>query len=142
MSSTSGSDLDTNLSPSPIETLRRVVGDAYAAIRSAEANKALATVSLEQLIGDQILRNGDSDRSNASQFDPYTLDPNKDQPASEENIVRANTPSGADTGRPTKLDRVLAIVNQFEAVVSQIKELSPTEVAEYEEYSEQADSTF
>jgi hypothetical protein len=125
-----------------METLRRVIGDAYTAIRSDEANKALATVSLEQLIGDQILRNGDSARSNASQFDPYSLDPNKDQPASTENIVRANTPSGADTQRPTKLDRVLAIVNQFDAVVEKIKELSPTEVAEYEEYSDQADSTF
>lgn len=143
MSSTTAvgsSETDTNLSPSPVETLRRVVSDAYAAIRSDEANKALATVTLEQLIGDQILRNGDSARSNAAQFDPYSLDPNSEPPASQENIVRANTPSGADTGRPTKLDRVLAIVNQFDAVVEKIKELSPTEVAEYEEYSDGADS--
>lgn len=132
---------DTNLVPSHMENLRRVVSDAYAAIRSDEANKALATVSLEQLIGDQILRNGDSERSNASKFDPYGFDPNSEPPASEENIVRANTPSGADTQRPTKLDRVLAIVNQFDAVVEKIKELSPTEVAEYEEYSDEADAT-
>lgn len=141
MSSTSGSETDANLTPTPMETLRRVVGDAYAAIRSDEANKSLATVSLEQLIGDQIIRNGDSDRSNASKFEPYSLDPSKEVPASNENTVRANTASVTDTGRPTKLDRVLAIVNQFEATVEKIKELTPTEVAEYEEYSDGTDST-
>lgn len=131
--------VEANLEPDHGKKLRAAVADAYSFIRSMEANAAIATVTLEQLMGDQILRNGESERSNKSKYDPYSYDPTEDEAASEEPVKRANYPSGSDTERPTKLDRVLAIVNNIKDVVSQIKELDPTEVEGEEAYSDVAD---
>ena len=122
----------------PAKRLASVVADAYAFIRSEEMNAAIATVTIEQLMLDQIARNGDSERSNKAQYDPYSHDPSKEEPASEEPTKRANFPSGSDTGRPTKLDRVLAIVNNIGDVVSQIKQLEVDEVVKAETWSEDA----
>jgi hypothetical protein len=122
----------------PAKRLASVVADAYAFIRSEEASAAIAEVTLEQLINDQILRNGDSERSNKSKYDPYSYDPKKTEAASEEPTKRANFPGGSDTGRPTKLDRVLAIVNNIADVVSQIKSMEVDEVVKEETWSEKA----
>ena len=70
--------------------IREVLSDAYAFIRSAEANAALATVTLDELIGDQINRNGDTDRSNAAQYNPYSFKAGKDAPEGIEPTDRAN----------------------------------------------------
>ena len=126
--------IDANLEPSVSKKLRNVIADAFSAIRGAEANKALATVSLEQLIGDQIARNGESDSSNGNQFNPYDYDTSGDSPASREPDERANFLGAADTGRPTKLDFVLAIKNEISDVIKQVKDLPPSEVAEADEY--------
>lgn len=122
--------------PSKSRRLREVLSDAYTFIRSAESNRALATVTLEELMGDQIKRNGDSDSSNSSQYNPYSYEPDKNKPASEEPEKRANFLGGSDTGRPTKLDMLLAIKNELEAVVKEVKNSQPLEVAGREEYSD------
>jgi hypothetical protein len=126
--------INVNLEPSVSKKLRNVIADAFSAVRSAEANKALATVTLEQLIGDQILRNGESGKSNGNQFNPYDYDTSGDTPASREPSERANFLGGADTGRPSKLDFVLAIKNEISGVIQQIKDLPPSDVAEGEDY--------
>ena len=126
---------DEGAETTPGRRLRAAISDAFAFIRSAEANQAFATVTLEELMNDQINRNGDSDRSNAAQYDPYSYDPEKVEPSSAEPAERANFLGGADTGRPTKLDRVLALVNSIEDIVKQIKDKEPVDVADPEEYT-------
>jgi hypothetical protein len=128
-----------NLKPSTSKKLREAVADAFVFIRSAEANQAIATVSLEQLMGDQIIRNGESERSNASQYDPYSFNPKKKESASSKAQPRANFLSATDTNMATKLDRLLAITNNIEKIVSEIKRMQPVDVASAEEYTDVAD---
>lgn len=128
-----------NLEPSAGKRLRAAVNDAFAFIRSAEVNAAIASVTLEQLMGDQILRNGESERSNAAKYDPYSYNPGEDEAAGDEPLKRATLPSGVDTERPTKYDRVLAIVNVLSDVIAEIKKLEPVAVYEAEEYVDVAD---
>jgi len=130
---------DDNSEPIPAKKLQAVVADTYAFIRSVEANDAIASVTIEQLMGDQILRNGDSERSNKSKYDPYAYDSAEDEEASAEPVNRANYPGGSDTQRPTKLDRVLGIVNNLEDVISQIKEMEPADVISDEAFVDVAD---
>lgn len=108
--------------------IRRTLGDAYAFVRSQEANKAIQSVTMVQLLREQIDRNGDTERSNASQFNPYSYDPDKIEPATRRPLARANFLSGTDTGNPTKLDRVLAIQNTISDLVAQVKALPLEEV--------------
>lgn len=131
--------VDQNLESKPSKRLREAVADAFAFIRSQELNQAIATVTLEQLMGDQINRNGESERSNASKYDPYSYDPKTQESASKEKVVRANFLGGVDTNRPTKLDRVLAITNALEKIVDEIKAMQPLDVAKPEEYTDVAD---
>jgi len=128
-----------NTKPSASKRLTQAVGDAFAFIRSAEANAALATVTLEQLIGDQVNRNGESQRSNSAKYDPYSYDPDKKAAASSTPLKPANIPSGSDTSRPTKLDSVLAIKNTLSDVIKEIKDLQPVDVATPTEYTDTAD---
>lgn len=130
--------VDNNLEASSGKRLREAVADAFAFIRSMELNQAIATVTLEQLMGDQINRNGESSRSNAAQYDPYSYDPKAVEDAGKE-IVRANFLGGSDMNRPTKLDRVLAISNSLESIIDEIKKQKPIEVASAEEYTDIAD---
>ena len=116
--------------------IREVLSDAYAFIRSAEANAALATVTLEELIGDQINRNGDSDRSNASQYNPYSFQANKDSPEGIAPTDRANFLGAADTQRPTKLDQIRAIQDELSSVIEEVKNTPPVDVAPPEEHTE------
>lgn len=131
--------VDQNLEPKPSKRLREAVADAFTFIRSQELNQAIATVTLEQLMGDQIDRNGESERSNASQYDPYSYSPEAFEKASSKTLVRANFLGGTDTKRPTKLDRVLAITNALGKVVDEIKSQQPLDVAKPEEYTDVAD---
>ena len=117
--------VNQNISPSVGRRFRAAIADAYAAIRSAEANQAIASVTLEQLISDQIVRNGESSRSNASQFDPYGFDP--DAPEGQQPSARVNFLSGTDISdtRPTKLDRVLAIRNEIDTLITELQNTPP-----------------
>ena len=132
--------IDISLTPSTERRLREALSDAYAFVRSVESNRAFATVTLEQLINDQIRRNGDTKTSNASQYNPYSLD--QDAPASEEPATRANFLGAADTGRPTKLDFVLALKEEIGNVVESVKNTEVVDVAEAEEYTDAVEVGF
>jgi hypothetical protein len=131
--------VEKNLKPSVSRRLREVVSDAFAFVRSAEANQALATITLDDLINDQIKRNGETALSNAAQYNPYSHDPKEDGAAGGEPAERANFLGGSDTGQPTKLDRVFALQNELTAVITEIKAMEPIEVADAEEYAEAAE---
>ena len=133
--------------PKPARRLRAAVNDAFTFVRSAEANKALATVSLEDLIGEVIARYGESSTSNASQYNPYSFDPSKKEeaPAGEQATERSNFIGGFALDRPTKLDRLLALENELGDIIEQIKTMETVEVADAAEYpagDEEAPPTF
>jgi hypothetical protein len=48
---------------------------------------------------------------------------------------RTNFAGGSDTGRPTKIEMILALQNEIDAVVDQVKELSMTKVADAAEFT-------
>lgn len=127
------------LEPSHSKRMRAVIGDAFTFIQSVEVNQGIAAVSLEDLMGDQIKRNGESASSNGNQYDPYGYSPEKEAAAGGQPEERANFLGGSDTSRPTKLDRITAIVNNISSVVDEIKRLSPQEVADNEEYMDVSD---
>jgi hypothetical protein len=122
-----------------IRKIRDVLADSYSFVRSMEANSAFATVTMEELMGDQIKRNGESSRSNASQYTPYSYDPKKKKPASLDPSKRVNFIGGSDTYRPTKLDRILALSNDLVSVIDQVKAMEPSQVAGAKEYTEAAE---
>lgn len=132
----SGVETDQQPTPSTSRRVRAVLSDTYAFIRSAEANKAIAAVTVEDLMSEQIKRNGDSDQSGKSQYDPYAYDPENPQAAGEEPEERANFIGGSDTGRATKLDRLMAMKNELDAVIDTVKNMTLAEVADFDEYSD------
>jgi hypothetical protein len=121
----------------PSRRIIEVIGDAYAFVRSKEANAALATVTLDDLIGDQIRRTGETKESNGNQFTPYSYDESKATPAGKE-APRANFPSGSDTNRPTKLDFILAIQSEVSAVIQEVRASPPSN----KEYTDSTDTSF
>lgn len=123
------------LEPNPSRKLRAVISDAFAFIKSREANAALATVTYESLISEQIARNGETDNSNSSQYNPYAFDPDKPLPEGIEPGKRANFAGGSDTGRPTKIEVVQALQNEIDAVVDQISKLEVVEVADASQFT-------
>ena len=126
-------DIEDNTNPTTAKRLRLVVADAFSFIRSVEANQALAYVSLDELIQTQIERNGDTERSNASQYDPYnSID--ETAPAGQKPAERANFLGVADTQRPTKLDRIIAIQIEISSVIEEVKKTKPVDVADSAEY--------
>jgi hypothetical protein len=129
-------EIPDNPPPRASKRIRAILADAYSFIRSAEANQAVAAVTQEELISDQIKRNGESSKSKEAKYDPYSHDPEKAKPSGEEPPPRANFASGTDTGLPTKLDRLLALKNELEGAIDEVKKLSPTEVASAEELTD------
>lgn len=129
-------DLAQNESNQKLRRVLEVISDAFAFVRSAEANAALATVTLEGLINDQILRNGETAKSKANQFTPYSYEdketPAGDQSEAPEDLALANTAGGSDTTRPTKIDFILAVQNELSAVIEEIK-ANPSTVEDYTE---------
>lgn len=131
--------------PKPARNLRRVVSDAFVFVRSQEANRALATVTLEDLVGEVIARYGESVKSNTTQYNPYSYDPAKDDeaPASSEPVERSNFIGGFSLDRPNKYDRLLALEGELKAVIDEIKSLDVLEVADQSEFTEgDEDSVF
>lgn len=116
--------------------LREALSDAYTFVRSAEANKALYTVTLEELMGDQIKRNGETKKSNSSQFNPYSYEVEKTGAAGSEPEKIANFLGASDTSRPTKLDAITAIHDELSKVIDDVKKTPPVEVAAIEEYND------
>jgi hypothetical protein len=108
--------------------IRQALSDTFTFVKSREVNLALSAVTLEQLVAEQIGRNGETALSNASQFNPYAFTPGQTRPASQQPITQANYVSGTDASRPTKLDQIIAIQNELSALIEEIKALPPDEV--------------
>jgi hypothetical protein len=123
-------------SASPVYQLEKALGDAFTFIRSCEVNQAFAAVTMAQLINDQIARNGSSQEAKQSTYNPYSYDPTKTAPASQGSAQTPNnTVSGADTNQPTKLDRIVALVNNIQNIVQAIQKLPLVEVADPTDYA-------
>jgi hypothetical protein len=137
-------EIAEKLDPNRSKVLRNVIGDAFAFVRSAEINQAFATVTFEELIEYQILRNGESAKSAAAQYNPYSYDPSAPPPAGAQPPAPSKTAdflAGTELGRPTKMDRLLAILNAITDVVTQISAVDPIEVANYAAYVDNLEST-
>jgi hypothetical protein len=111
------------------KNVRQIVADAYTFIRSAEANKAISAVTIEQLMNDQIKRNGDTTLTNKSQYNPYSYDPDKSLPVSEAPTDYSSFIGMADTNKPTKIDRITALKSVIDGMVDGIKKLEVLDVA-------------
>lgn len=127
--------IQEKLEPDTKRKVRAVIAEAFASIRSSAVNDALATVTFENLMGEQITRNGDSDKSKASKYNPYAYDPQAPLPAGVEPGKPANYAGGTDTGRPTKIDRIVALQNEIGKVVDQVLKAPMVEIADASEYS-------
>ena len=125
-----------NLEPDSARRVRDVLSDAYSFIRSAETNKAFSTVSIELLMDEQIQRNGESGESGASQYNPYSYNPDKVTPAGNTPVKLVNPLSGTLSTVPTKLDRITAIANEMQATIKEIKAVDPIDVVEQDAYDD------
>jgi hypothetical protein len=119
------------------KNVRDQIADAFTFIRSMESNQAISTVTLEELITDQINRNGDSKTTNATQYDPYSYDPTsvKVPPASLTPQDPANFLGVADTGAVSKMSRIAALRNGIEVLVEGLKNIDPLALMDSTEYT-------
>ncbi len=107
--------------------LLRVLADTQAFVLGTQVNRAFATVTPENLIAEAIARNGDTDLSNSTQYDPYAVDffseeAPEDPPAGSQALsASVRSVSGTDVNRPTKMDQLLALKTALSDVVDQIK---------------------
>ncbi len=134
-------EIKESLDPKSGRRLRAIVADAFAFIRSVESNKALATVTVEDLMGDQIKRNGESGKSSSKQFDPYAFDSNGELPDGVDPAKRANFAGGSDTNRATKRDRIIAVESEISDVVREIKKLGVIEVSGFTGYTDAVETS-
>lgn len=100
----------------------------YTFVRSQEANRAVQSVTFNQLLAEQLQRNGETERLNKAANNPYSLDPDKIEPATSIPLARANFLSGTDTGNLTKLDRVVYLKNAISDLVDTVKGIDPEEI--------------
>jgi len=119
--------------------LRQILADAFTSVRSAEVNKAAKAVTVEDLMYDQIKRNGESNNSNYAQYNPYDYDPQNPPPASIAGGVQTNFLGGSDTTRPPKIVYVQALQNEIQAVIAEVKLRDPIEIANAGEYVDASD---
>lgn len=115
--------------------LLRVLADTQAFVLGTQINRAFATITPEDLIAEAIARNGDTELSNKTQFDPYAIDyfseeAPEDPPVGSQALSSSvRSVSGTDVNRPTKMDRLLALKAALDGVVDQIKATPLTELA-------------
>jgi len=122
-----------------IFAIRMLFGDAFAFVQSMKVNQTLSTVTLDQLIDEQIKRNGESSRSQKSKYDPYNFKSEVDSPAGlttepADSFQLSNPVSGTNLSNPTKLDRLLAISSAIESVVNEIMKEKPSDLILDEKY--------
>ena len=100
MADSNEQDVERSLQKKQSQRLRQILADAFSFVRSAELNQAIATVTIEDLMFDQIKRNGESNNSNYAQYSPYDYDPKNPKPAgvATGNVVKFL--GGSDTSRP------------------------------------------
>jgi len=129
-------EIDASVAQKPSRRFRAIIADAFAFIRGVESNRGLSATTLEELITDQIKRNGESNRNNAAQYNPYSYTPGQERPASEDTVTRVNFLGGSDTGGPTKLDKLTTLKNELDAAVDELLKLEPLDVADKQEYND------
>jgi|SRR6185295_13443185 len=103
-------------------TITNILADAFAFVRGQEINKSIAAVTLEELLEEQILRNGETGASKSSQFDPYAFDPSAPVLGTKAPLPRANFAGVSNVNQPTKMDRLIALQAGLEAAIKQIKD--------------------
>lgn len=122
-----------------LRKIRAILGDAYTFVRSMEANRDLESVTMEELMEEQILRNGERDASNMREFNPYTYESGGETPAGQDPPRIGNFISGTDAQNPTKLDRVEALGSVISGTVSSLKQTEPEDIADVEDYIDAED---
>lgn len=122
-----------------LRKIRAILGDSHTFVRSMEANRDLESVTMEDLMEEQIQRNGEQDGSNLKEFNPYAYEPGEATPSGNDPPRIGNFVSGTDAANPTKLDRVTALENVISATVSQLKEMEPEDIADVEDYIDAED---
>lgn len=107
--------------------IRETIGSVYAFVRSREANRALASVTFEQLIAEQIARNGETESLNKNATSDSAT-PEGTQPATQTPINTTNFVSGTDINIPSKIEQLDALQSELEGLVEVIKQLDPDEL--------------
>jgi predicted transglutaminase-like cysteine proteinase len=126
--------------------MNKALADAFSFVRSQEANQALAGVTLDQLIAEQIARNGESSASQKSVYNPYSYDTASDaepesSPVSSEvspafvTGVNAQVKDGVLLA-PTKLTRLEAIKETLNEAINSIKDIDPEQLVNLETLEE------
>lgn len=114
--------------PSQVEraqlNFRRTLADAFTFVRSREANRAIATVTVEQLAVEQIARNGETDLSQAN-TNNQEYDPTAAVPASTDPINTVSFVSGSDINLPSKVDRIRALRDQLVQSLRVVRSIDP-----------------
>lgn len=109
-----------------IRRFTRIIADAYAFVQSQEANKAISAVTYEQLVSEQISRNGDPLDSRTNANTPYSFDPTETIAASDDGLGRANFIGGSDIRQGTRLDRLTQLRRELDGAIDQIQEIDPS----------------
>jgi hypothetical protein len=110
---------------------RLLLNDAFAFVRSVEVNRALQGVGWEELMSEQIARNGDTESSNKRKHNPYSYDPlgtkisGEVAPTVETYGPDGNFISGTNIANPTKMDRVFALQSEIEGAVTTLMNTDP-----------------
>lgn len=102
-----------------------LISDAFAFVKGQEVNKGLSEVTLDNLLEELIIRNGDTERSDKAKYDPYNYNVQGDDPADMPTVTepapKGNPISGTPFKNPTKMDRLLALKNSIEQQVEAVK---------------------
>jgi len=135
----------TEQSKKAIARLRLVLNDAFAFVRSAELNKTLSTVTIEDLMSELIARNGESTKSKNKAYDPYSTQnkevASEDKPETQTEPDPGNYITGTEGTSPTKMDRLMALKNSIADTVTAVKQYDPKEIADAEDYKDAAKVT-
>lgn len=123
---------------------RNVLADAFSFVRSVEVNKALSVVSLEDMMNEQISRNGESSKSAGKKYDPYTYRTEEDLASTNvQPVILEGDPGNFITGteglNPTKMDRLTALKNSIDAAVDSIMKINPGDLIDAENSAYNAD---
>jgi len=125
---------------------RNVLADAFSFIRSVEVNRALSVVKLEDMMNEQISRNGESSKSASKKYDPYTFRTSEDlasdnvQPVAIEGEP-GNFITGTEGLNPTKMDRLTALKNAINTAIDSIKAVDPKDLTDAENSAENLSNT-
>lgn len=130
-----------------LKAMRLLISDAFSFVRSQESNKALASVTLDQLMAEQIARNGESSESQESVYNPYDYVPkaeaevpsstssSKVSPAFTTGISAQRSEDGTYLA-PSKLDRLEAIKATLNEAINTYAELEQEFTEEMDEQEE------